>query len=384
MAIRLGDMLVKEGMITMAQLEEALKHQVIFGGKIGTNLVELGYLDEDSIAKFLSKKLGTAYIDHDKLMNIPRETIHLLSKDIVEKYRVIPFSLEKKRLTLIMADPTDFAAIDEISFMTNFSIIPVVTPELSLIFAMDKYYGLKKDLRYIQAPAPESSQGGENAFEKHDEMETPEPATAGKVTDPFMDAIQEIEDNEPELINLDDELEEAEIVGEEERNSIIRQYSIDDVSQSLASAEDRDKIADIIVQYASTGFDRVALFMLKGTNIAGWKAMREGSYIENFERLNISINEPSVLKTVAESKSFYLGPVDKSANNGAIMEAIGGEFPPAALIVPVIMMGKVVTILYVDGGKNALSDSVTNLQRLATKASMAFDILIIKNKMIMI
>ena len=149
MAIKIGGMLVKAGILTNKQLDEALKYQVIYGGKIGTNLIELGYIDESTIASFLSKKMGIPYADYAHISNLPDDIIHLLSTDIVEKYRVIPISLEKNRLTLAMSDPTDYNAIDEISFVTNFSIKAYVTPEVDIMRALEKYYSIKRNLRYI-------------------------------------------------------------------------------------------------------------------------------------------------------------------------------------------------------------------------------------------
>ncbi len=113
MALKLGEMLIREGLLTSAQLEEALKYQVIFGGKLGTNLIEMGLVEENALARVLSRKLGVPCAEESELMRISPEVIKLIPKDIAARYKVIPLRLENRRLTLVMADPTDLKAIDE-------------------------------------------------------------------------------------------------------------------------------------------------------------------------------------------------------------------------------------------------------------------------------
>ncbi|HEY5514224.1 MAG TPA: hypothetical protein VIK40_11330, partial [Geomonas sp.] len=110
--MKLGELLIQAGKITPAQLEEALKEQAIFGGKFGTNLIEMGYLDEHDLAHFLSKKTGLPHASPELLMNIPPQVIRLIPEDAARKYRVVPVALNNRRLSLAMSDPSDFAAID--------------------------------------------------------------------------------------------------------------------------------------------------------------------------------------------------------------------------------------------------------------------------------
>jgi len=366
MAVKIGDMLVQSGIISGEQLNEALKCQVIYGGKIGTNLIELGFISEDTIAAFLSKKLGVPYANQESLSNIPPDIIQLIPGDIAEKYHVIPVSLEKNRLSLALEDPTDLTAIDEISFITNFSVSPVVTPEVDLMLALERYYGIKRDARYVpvipqEGPKKESSK----------EVSKPTP----KASLPAQPAEK--------IVDLEEEFEEAEIVQEEARKDILEEFSIDELSRTLAESGNRDVIADVISRYLGEEFSRMALFIVKGKKAVGWRAMKDREVLAGIEEMQISLENPSVLKTVAEGNSFYLGPIPETETNQELISAMGGETPVAALLVPISIMGKVVNILYVDGGEKELGDTLSDIQRLANKASMAFEILILKNKIMM-
>ena len=360
MAIKIGEMLVQAGIISGAQLDEALKGQVIYGGKIGTNLIELDYISEDTIASFLSKKLSVPYANQEMLSEIPPNIIKLISDDIAVKYQVIPISLDKNRLTLALEDPTNLDVIDEISFITNFSISPVVTPEVDLLLALERYYEFKRDVRYIPVITQKSAVSRSISPKKA-------PATKPPARP----------------VNLEEELEEAEIIQDEVRKDILEEFSIDDLSKTLAESSNRDVIGDVICKYLGEEFSTMALFIVKGKKAVGWKGMKNGQVLTGIEKTLISLGGPSVLKTVAEGNSLYLGPIPDSDANQQLIKAMGGDTPTASLLVPISMMGKVVSILYVDGGKKDLSDCLVDVQRLAHKASMSFEILILKNKIMM-
>ena len=169
MAITLLDMLLEAGLINKEQFDEALKNRVLYGGKIGTNLIEMGFVQEDDLARFLSRKLAVPFIGADRLLNIPEEIISLIPRDIAVNYGVIPIHKDKKRLYLVMSDPADLKSIDEISFRTGFIINPVTAPEVRLVQALGKYYGHEVDQRYLQII---------ERIEREKLKATPEPRTA--------------------------------------------------------------------------------------------------------------------------------------------------------------------------------------------------------------
>lgn len=149
MPIRLGEMLIKAGMITHTQLDEALKGQVIFGGRLGTNLIEMGVIGEEELARVLSEKLRVPCVGPDELMAVPDHLLTLVPRDMVERYKIVPLGVDGRRLRLVMADPSDLPAIDEIAFRTGFVIVPMVAPEIRLFMALEKYYGIRREVRAL-------------------------------------------------------------------------------------------------------------------------------------------------------------------------------------------------------------------------------------------
>jgi hypothetical protein len=101
-ALRLGDALVQEGLMTREQLKLVLERQVIFGGKIGTNILELRIMKEEELAVFLSKFFKVPAVEASLLDSAAEETIACISRKIADKYKVVPFQKERHRLHVAM------------------------------------------------------------------------------------------------------------------------------------------------------------------------------------------------------------------------------------------------------------------------------------------
>ena len=386
MALKLGDLLLQEGVISPAELEEALKYQVIFGGKLGTNLIEMGALEEGDITRTLSKKFGLPAIDADQIMKVNPEVIKLIPCEIAERYRVIPFRLEGRRLTLAMSNPTDLKGLDEIAFRTGFIIRPAVIAEVRMVIALENYYGIERERRYIHAtkkievkkkPAPPEPKTVE-------ESTVAPPASPAETGDDWFDGLEESATSRAapqeteELIDL----EEADIHEEEEEAPVVETVGDEAAVERLVEARDRDDIFDVVLGALAREFPRCAIFLIRGETALGWKCAVDRQEAPGFDQLQVPLSEPSVLKTVAETKSYYLGPIPRSPFNSMMLQEMGGALPDVVLMVPLMMMGRVVGVLYVDGKGINLGERLFDLQKLTSKAAMAFEILVLKNKIL--
>ncbi|QAR34472.1 type IV-A pilus assembly ATPase PilB [Geovibrio thiophilus] len=121
-------MLIQENLITQEQLEKALEHQVSRGGRLGTILIEFGYVDELSIAKLLSRQYGVPYVDISEI-EIDQSASDALSTDLCKKYNVVPFSRQGKTLKVAITDPSNAYALEELRFVSGFNMEPYVTVE---------------------------------------------------------------------------------------------------------------------------------------------------------------------------------------------------------------------------------------------------------------
>lgn len=140
MAVKLGEMLLKAGLVTQERLQEALEAQKKNGGKLGYNLVKLGYVKEDEITQLLSEQYGVPSINL-RHFEIDESVINLIPSEVAQKYLVLPVNRTGATLTIAMADPTNVFAMDDIRFMTGYTVEPVVASEMAIREAIEKYYG---------------------------------------------------------------------------------------------------------------------------------------------------------------------------------------------------------------------------------------------------
>jgi len=140
MAVKLGEMLVKAGLISAEQLVEALESQKGNGEKLGFNLIKLGYVREDDITQLLSEQFGVPSINL-RHFEIDDSVIKLIPSEVAQKYLILPVNRTGATLTISMADPTNVFAMDDIKFMTGYNVEPVVASEIAIREAIEKYYG---------------------------------------------------------------------------------------------------------------------------------------------------------------------------------------------------------------------------------------------------
>src|SRR3978361_433697 len=159
MAVRIGELLLKEKLITPEQLQQALTQQKSNGGKLGYNLVKMGFVKDEQITALLSKQYGVPAINLAQF-KIDLTIVKLVPTDTARKYQIIPLSRSGSTLTIAMTDPTNVFAMDDIKFMTGYTVEPVVASEVAITDAIEKYYPTGK-ARAGRAGRGPGGEGGE-------------------------------------------------------------------------------------------------------------------------------------------------------------------------------------------------------------------------------
>lgn len=317
--MKLGEALVKEGLITRQELNIGLERQVTFGGRIGTNLLELRIINEEEFITFLSKYFKLAVATNEVIVSIPEEVLNSVSREIIEKYKILPIKKDGKKLHVAMLNAYDLKEVDELSFLMGCDVIPYAISELRLLYALEKYYGIKTDPRYIK----------------------------------FLDRF-----------NPDTEVAD----------------SINKVKDALTRVKDEEEIGEILLRVACMIAARVVVFKVKYGQIIGWKA--RGLEIDRIEQFETTAEELPIFSEVIKSRNFYRGPVLNIKGNEAFIQILSGT-PKDALVIPVTLSEGVVALLYADNGNESVLDaSIVYLSRLASIAAFAFEILILKRKVL--
>jgi type IV pilus assembly protein PilB len=140
MSSRLGEILVRDSLISAEQLKQALEHQKREGGRLGTCLVKLGLVSDEDITAVLSRQYGVPSINL-KFYEVDPSVIKLIPQETAVRYQIVPLSRVGSTLTIAMTDPTNVFAMDDIKFMTGFNVEPVVASETAISEAIGKFYG---------------------------------------------------------------------------------------------------------------------------------------------------------------------------------------------------------------------------------------------------
>ncbi len=427
----LGELLISDGICSPQQIEDAVRNQVILGGLLGTNLVELGFIDEETLAHYLARQHDVPALFGERIQPSP-EALDLLPRDAVERLSVIPFEKETKRLQVLCIDPTDLSTLDEVAFVTGLRPDPIVVPEVRFWELLRRFYGIERQLRYIalntrdfmgaalsegakpqpaatgsEAEAkPEGDLIGEEEFAQLYQSRDGFPVVAG--VEPALpsqempmlapDDLEEIDEAEADLPpgGIERRVWQADAPVEGRRAEDHRlaeqagappsqppdrvcqetPLSFAEASEMLTEVDDRHHIARVVLRFARSQFKRGMLFTVHRGVLLGWDALGEGLDSLSFRSLMIPLDGPSVFKTVVQARGHYLGALPKTGINIEFLRATGKQVPLSALLIPVLVRGRVVNLLYADNGHKAHSpNDIGELLILAQRISRSYEVL---------
>ena len=145
---RIGDILVRSGVITQEQLEKALERQRKTGKRLGSVLVELGFITEEELLKFLSDRFRVPAMNVTE-DQVDENVLSLIPRDMAQRHMILPIRREGRKLILGMVDPADLYAMEDVRFKTGFDVEPVVMSESNMIRLLDKFYPVSKEMKVV-------------------------------------------------------------------------------------------------------------------------------------------------------------------------------------------------------------------------------------------
>jgi len=139
MSTRLGELLVKRGLLTAAQLSKATEEQNASGGALSAVLAKLGFISETDLAACLQKEYRLSLVD-PSAMNLPTEVLRLIPATLVQRHHLIPINLSGSSLTVAMSDPSNLVAINEVKFLTGYDVKIAVACVSSITAAIEQHF----------------------------------------------------------------------------------------------------------------------------------------------------------------------------------------------------------------------------------------------------
>lgn len=401
-----GHYLVEQGVITKDQFEEATQSRVVFGGRLGTNLAELGYMRIEDIGRHLCKHLELPLAPEEWLSNPSDAARNAVSRELVEKHSVLPLHIENRALHIAMLDPRDPVQIDEIAFATGLRIVPYALPEVQLLAMLEHHYGLRREVRYInlgkeaaagltkkgkaaaedtgQKPRELNSDAAENlaplgdtqdlideeSFQSLHANSGPNASTAQPqtTTDPAAEVpemdIADLERSEPPA-DAAPELAEGSIAA---------------LEVELVLASDRDAVSEIALRIARRYTEAAAIFIVRGGIISGFRG--DGvSISEQIAGILLPTESDCEITAPANTKTAFRGRPSEGGLNATLLASLQRTGAREVTVFPILIRNQVVNLLYTDSGQNPLGETgFAALGALAELISRAYERLILERK----
>lgn len=351
MALKLGALLLSAGVITEEQLEEAMQSQVMFGGKLGTNLVDLGFLTEDYLARFLGQQMKIPFCSGDQLKNIPEKILAILPQDLALKFKAIPIAESSNDLRLAMVNPNNMQAIEEIIFATKKKVLPMIAPEIEINKALTRYYGAETDDRQ---------------FRKAKQLYLEDSQKIGALAEKEPPA--RIEGKNPLPLDGEDS-----------------SFPLYDIAEVLTEAQSKEDIFQAIQSPFIEFFERFVILINKQNNMVATEGFGEGFSKEGIEKISIPLKVPTIFRDASISKEIFFGYLPQNHNHQKIsnlFQITDAKKPVFLGTIPLVE--KVGVMVFADGCKDidGVANRLDKFRKLGEKAGIAFQVLVLKQKIL--
>lgn len=397
--------LLSRELITREQLEEAIRTQGFFGGQLESNLFQLGFIEETTLGEALTEASGFPYASGERLRGIPPEILSLVPSHVAERNRVCPFQLEDRRLRLAMLNPKDTRAIAEIQAATGTTVEPWVTSEYRVYQALERYYHIRSEgVRSISLAPPARSKPGRRVPHPSAPGSSDHPATElgldGRPLDaepdheellPFSKEARPLEGSDafqapPARPAGTDTEEEGDPVSPSRafgtpHESAGTGDALHRLEDSLASAADRGALIGALLEFCGERASRVALFAVGRDGFRGSAGRGRAFDSDQLRRVSIPPGSSTILDTALGSRNFYFGVVPALPANRDLYTVLGGKLPATVLILPIRVKERTAALLYLDEDERPMiRPDIALMLRVAAKVGLAFELLLLRNK----
>ncbi|MBK7860695.1 MAG: general secretion pathway protein GspE [Archangiaceae bacterium] len=380
-------MLVEEKLVSSAQVEEGLETQVVHGGRLGTNLVELGFLPEKELARMLGKQYGVAYASGE--MQPDPAAMGIGDASFFDDHDILPMRVEPTRLTVAVMDPRRIEPLDQLSFKAGKRVVPVVIPEFRMNQLLRKHCKAYRTLRpldmnTLRPPKAVAEQQGPSPAAVSDLINEDDfanlyaQAAAGR-DEPEEDVPIEGEIVEPSSPALT--IPRPSLTGVPPP-APLEPLSFAEAQAAVARSVDREDVARNVLRFAVSKFARALILSVQGELLTGWRGAGKGVMDKAVRRIGVSLRENSSFRLVLQTKSHYVGPMKGGKGTAMFYKLLKGGVPKSVVMMPLLVRGKLVHIVYVDQGSNQLTPpDIGELLILSQAVGRAYEAMIRQRQM---
>ena len=330
--MKLGTLLLRNAAIGLSQLEAALRNQVLYGGRLGTNLVELGYLDLEMLSAYLAELSGYPIATPTLLDQVDTTLLDKLGAEDAHRLRAIPLGmLADGQVAVALVVPTDREALAYLETKLEAHVVPYVVPELRALYYLEKLFGLPRRARYIRTGRTPMAE---------EPLDAPEPVERRRSVPAKGLAM-------PPRFELMPRKRRASAAPLIETVAPIITYGA--ACEAIDAATHRDQIADALVAYGQGRTDALVVFLIRDGNALGWRGYASTKIATPIEELSLPLGGTSSLQDTHDSGQVFVGspPAGARPVETALWTALSAIPEPLhVFVVPVLVKQRPVNLVY--------------------------------------
>jgi hypothetical protein len=366
----LSALLAREHAVPPHKLDEAIQRQVLNGGDLETNLLEVQAISEETLTRLRAKLVELAPASRSELSNAESNALAKLDRLQCESFRVLPLRIEDGVLVVAVVDPPTEAARATLESAAKMPLSLRATLGFRLAWALAKHYGseLSPRLRRLADRLASGTFAAPVAPEKAPDAAPARSAGGVKVKTAVLSALSALsaalEDDEDEDRESNDKssaepstVEASSVERSRERASesaAVARTSHEDILRQIDQAQDRDTILARVLDFAAERLRYVALFVVQGDVAEGLDARGDGLPATMVRRIAVPLDSPSSFRAVRERGAPVVGALSNSGTDAVVRGDLGRDSARAVALVPIHIGGRVVLIVWADHGPHVL------------------------------
>jgi len=399
----LSTLIVQREIASIREVEEALARQVLYGGDLVTNLLEVCRVDEAALLPVVAESFGLPPANAGELPRPTEEAKRLVVAEVAGERNLAPLSVDRHGLTIAVAQPLAADVEQELAFALALPITQRIAPLVRIRQALARDYALPFDRRlqrlllrmlteeprkassYPPPPSPPTVTGAGVAAER---LAAPRPPSAAPP--PHAKSSEAPVRRTPPFGSEKGLLPGATLVKKTQEQAGSQRplrrrrgpLTLDVAKNELDEANERDTIFDLLFEFTRQYFDYTAVFIVHGDIAEGRDAFGEGATRDKVARIGVPLDLPGILTTAREKKSTIQRVPASDGLDAVLMNDLGRPGKTVCIVVPVIVRTRVVALLLGDGGETGIdTPTLDDIQAILASATSAFERLIVRRKL---
>lgn len=383
----LSSLIVQREIASLREVEEALARQVLYGGDLVTNLLEVCRLDEAALLPLVAASLGLAPAPNGELPPPDPEAKRLIAAEVAIERSLAPLSLDRDGLTVAVAAPLAPDVEHELAFALALPISQRIAPLVRIKQALARDYGAPLERRFLRllrrmtsndAPERMSYPPIRNADTR---IGAPRPPSVMPEA-PSSNAPPPERPSVPQGGGARTLVRQREVPSARPPRRRRGAMTVVDARVELEEAAERDAIFDVLFDFVRQYFDYTAVFTAHGELAEGRDAFGDGAARDTVARILVPLDVPSLLSAARTKKAVLQRVPSADGLDSVLMNDLGRSGATGCVVLPVIVRSRVVALLLGDGGKTGIeAKALADLERIIALATAAFERVIVRRKL---